>query len=514
MSFKDAEKYKNWLSNMCSILIKLYHGFSINNKVKTIWRQKPEHWPHDELFYDPHNTKCRGKKENQRLLTMLLKCVEIKGVQIGVNINEEIEAWKSHDKKRLLKLFTLRQHVKQIDSELFMLFHYSTSDTRKFYTKHFELVFTLQHQKDPKAKKVIHRSEAMRRVACLLCKIYHGVQVEIKSDSIWKTCPKNWPDDICFTNPYHKRNKCDKWEDERLAKTLLNCCFNEAIVIPAPYRNITTALSENDYENLITNVVVCSSEAKLQKILIQLDNDNILEETCAILRQQCSEIVHSLKVEQNRLTQKELLTWKTIENRHQSSNHKRKVTDVNIERPKTDLNENGKRLKFSCINKYNESLFVAKEDQIDALSSASVIHSTSAENYLDLRAEKSLSINCYGKTGEETTNFTSYHPLHHIREKQVKFKIDCLTDDKESAFGDLEDHIDISSTPGIVPATAKHCFYNPVDKDSYIYCNGYHETETSIAMSNLLDSVDLSNQFDIDKNFPKSLCNHLLSCNT
>lgn len=317
MSLKYAEKFRNWLSNISSILLKICKDFPVEKKVKNIWKQKPEHWPHDALFYDPHNTKYKGKQDNQRLLTMLLKCVEMKGVQISVNIKEEIEAWKNHDMKRLLKLFTLRQYVTQIESELSMLAHYSTSKTQTFHTKRFKLSFTFLYQKNAKAKKVIHRSEAMRRVACLLCKIYHGVKVEIKSDSIWKTRPKNWPDDISFTNPYNKRNKCDKWEDERLAKTLLKCCVNENIDIPAPYKQITTALCENDYENLITNVVVCSSEAKLQRAFIQLDFDNILEETCEIVRLQCSEIVHSLRVEPN--YSEELLTRNTTESRHQSS---------------------------------------------------------------------------------------------------------------------------------------------------------------------------------------------------
>lgn len=512
MSFKDSEKYRNWLSNISSTLLKLYHGFSIKKKVKDIWRKKPEHWPHDAMFYDPYNTKSKGNKNNQRLLTMLLKCVEMKGVQIGVNINEEIEAWKSHDKKRLLKLFTIRQYVKQIESELFMLVHYSTSKTRTFHTKRFALEFTLQYQKEAKAKKVIHRSEAMRRVACLLCKIYHGVQPEVKSDSLWKTPPKNWPDDIFFTNPYHKRDKCDKWEDDRLAKTLLKCCVSEAIDIPAPYQKITTALSENDYENLITNVVICSSEAKLQRAFIQLDNDNILEESCKIIRQQCSEIVHSLKFEKNCLAQNEFLTWNTTDNRHQSSNHKRKVTDVNKVIPKTHLNKEGKKMKLSGITEYNERVFVAQVDQIDALSS-SFINSTSAENYLDLRAENVLTINCNGKTGEETADNTLYYPLHHISKEQVKFKYGCLTDDKESGFGDQKDQIYILPSPSIVPTSAKHCFYNSEENVSYIHCNGNPETETAVSLMNLLDSVDLSEQFDLDTNFSQSLCNHLHSHN-
>lgn len=176
------------------------------------------------------------------------------------------------------------------------------------------------------------------------------------------------------------------------------------------------------------------------------------------------------------------------------------------------LNKKGKKLKISDINQYDERGIAAKEDQIDALSS-SFINSTSAENYLDLRAENALPINCSGKTVEKTSNYMLNYPLHHISEEQVKFKHGCLTEDKESGFSDQEDQNEMLSTLGIVPASAKHCFDNPVQNDSYIHCNGYPETETAVTMRDLLDSVDLSNKYNIDKNFPQSLCNHLLSCN-
>lgn len=307
MNFKDAEKYRNWLNNISSTLLKLYHGYPINTKVKDIWKQKPDHWPEDASFFDPNNTKNREKKDIQRLLTSILSCVKIKGVQIDFNINEEIEAWKNHDKKRLINLFTIRQYVKQVGSELHMLGNYSTEKVIIVCTKRFQISFTLKNLKEVITTKIIHRSEAMRKVACLLCKLYHGKPPLEKADSIWKTPPTDWPNELLYVNPYNRQYKCDKWDNERLAKTLLHCCESKAIIIPTPYQKITNALSQNDDEALIANVVLCTTEEKLKTIFEQLDIDNLLEETCKIVQLQCSDIIVSLKIGHNCFSSRESL---------------------------------------------------------------------------------------------------------------------------------------------------------------------------------------------------------------
>lgn len=263
MNFKDAEKYRNWLSSISSTLLKLYHGYPINTKVKDIWKQKPEHWPEDASFFDLNNTKNREKKDIQRLLTSILSCVKIKGVQIDFNMNEEIEAWKNHDKKRLINLFTIRQYVKQVGSELHMLGNYFTEKVIIVCTKRFQISFTLKNLKEVITTKIIHRSEAMRKVVCLLYKLYHGKPPLEKADSIWKTPPTDWPNELLYVNPYNRQYKCDKWDNERLVKTLLHCCESKAIIIPTPYQQITNALSQNDDERLIANVVLCTTEEKL-----------------------------------------------------------------------------------------------------------------------------------------------------------------------------------------------------------------------------------------------------------
>ncbi|CAC5375755.1 unnamed protein product [Mytilus coruscus] len=380
MSFKDAEKYRNWLSNISSTLLKLYHGYPINTKVKDIWKQKPEHWPEDASFFDPHNTKNRGKKDIQRLLTSILACVEIKGIQIDFNINKEIKAWKSHDKKSLINLFTIRQYVKQVGSELNMLGNYSTEKAITVCTKRFQLAFTLQNLKDVNTTKIIHRSEAMRKVACLLCKLYHGKRPQEKADSIWKTPPTDWPDELLYVNPYNRHYKCDKWDNERLAKTLLHCCVSKAINIPTPYQKITNALSQNDDERLIANVVLCTSEEKLKKIFEQLDNDNLLEETCKIVQLQCSDIIVSLNIEPNYFSSCESL-MNEIEH----------------------LNKERKRLKSeNSTDKCNEESDIdVQVNQNDILASSYLI-STSAENCFPYCTENASSINCVSNPETET----------------------------------------------------------------------------------------------------------------
>ncbi|CAG2206163.1 unnamed protein product [Mytilus edulis] len=71
----DSVKERNWIYEMCSILLRLLKYRSIDLKNGGLWKEKPLHWPPEWPFYDPRN-KPKGQGYNTGTDKQLLECLE------------------------------------------------------------------------------------------------------------------------------------------------------------------------------------------------------------------------------------------------------------------------------------------------------------------------------------------------------------------------------------------------------------------------------------------------------
>lgn len=298
----QKEKLRIWLANTCSILLKLFIGYPKDKKVKHMWRAKPKNWPESALFYDPY-TKSKGRDNNVQLLKDILNCIQEKGILLNCNIREEIEAWSSNDQQKLVYLFTVRQAIEQIDSDLNILASYSSVE--KYSIKVMEWMINFRSHTKREVPKKLHFSEAMREAACMLCKICHGINPNNKVYSMWKFPPVNWPDAVPYVNPYNRNDRCNKWDDERLSKALLSCCQQNCIEIPISCHKIVRALESNDKAKLIKSIAVWKSIARIEKAVIKLSNDDLLQKE-DVLRQ-LNEVGLVVHAESKRLTNEKYL---------------------------------------------------------------------------------------------------------------------------------------------------------------------------------------------------------------
>ncbi|CAG2229744.1 unnamed protein product [Mytilus edulis] len=276
IGMQTSVKMRHWHYNMCSCLLKLYNGNTIDVCVKNLWHELPEKWPQDVHFYDPSNTKKKSKEDDNNLLKSILQCIYDKGLSLDGPIKEEVQSWINNDIPKLLELFAIRRSFKQIENELHVLNNNSKRDTLNLNTKSFEysIVFKTSNLTGP--IKRIHLSEVLRDVACILCKMCYRKDPNTKVDGIWKTPPIEWPHDIPFENPHNRRNRCNKWDNERLVKALLDCCLNRRIDIPVAYQEMIDALKFNDNDKLIDSVVVWRSKTKILQAIITLEDHNLL----------------------------------------------------------------------------------------------------------------------------------------------------------------------------------------------------------------------------------------------
>lgn len=261
---------------MCSCLLKLYYGNTVDAYVKNLWQERPEKWPLDVHFYDPSNTKRKSKEDDNNLLKSILQCINDRGLSLDDPIKEEVQSWINNDSQKLLELFAIRRSFKQIENELHVLKNNSKQDTLNFITKLCEYTIVFKTSNQTRPIKKIHLSEVLRDIACILCKLYYRKDPNTKVDGIWKTPPITWPNDIPFENPHNRRNRCNRWDNERLVKTLLDCCLNRQIDIPVAYQEMIDALKRNDNDTLIDSVIVWRSKTKIEQAIIALENHNLL----------------------------------------------------------------------------------------------------------------------------------------------------------------------------------------------------------------------------------------------
>ncbi|XP_052069944.1 uncharacterized protein LOC127708837 isoform X3 [Mytilus californianus] len=251
---------RTWMQNIASCIRKQYTGEEKYSKPKTMWKEKPDHWPLNKPFYDTKNKSQndQGKSiSDEDLLKSLLDCCKHKNEQINYLYQKEVDAWQEKRLGLLYKLYIFRINMEKIKMAIKIMISYKDSEEMKTGLQSINV--SLTSETDITRSWCKGQSEIIteitRKLATILCKIIKGKDPEAKSDGIWKSPPENWPSAVPFYSP-HNRGKCKQTgSDKELVLTLIQ---NPKAIIPQKYQSLVTA-----FQNIVN--ANNSREAKKHK---------------------------------------------------------------------------------------------------------------------------------------------------------------------------------------------------------------------------------------------------------
>ncbi|XP_071181313.1 uncharacterized protein [Mytilus edulis] len=244
----DSVKERNWIYEMCSMLLRLLKYKSINIRIDGLWKEKPLDWPVDSHFYDPRN-KPKGKgysiKTDRKLLENLEELCNGKGVLEEVTqfddeytkstvkqYQTEITAWRTN-KADLFELYILRQELNILLEAKTNLQKYKKEPEIKEVLSVLNVDLIFDSEEDMCVRNAGY-TDIVRDIAITLCRIGKGFDPLEKSDGIWKKPPTGWcPTDEYFSpcNAGKRLGKCKdpckrqgNCKDRKLVDHLLRCC--------------------------------------------------------------------------------------------------------------------------------------------------------------------------------------------------------------------------------------------------------------------------------------------------
>ncbi|VDI36033.1 Hypothetical predicted protein [Mytilus galloprovincialis] len=237
---------RTWMQNINSCILKQYTGEETHSKSKTMWKEKPEHWPLNKPFYDTKNKSQdnHGKTiSNEDLLKSLLDCCKHKNIQINFLYQKEVDAWQENRRELLYKLYIFRINMEKIKMAVKNMISYMDSEEIKTGLQNINV--SLSSETDITRSRCKGQSEIIteitRNLATILCKIIKGKDPEAKCDGIWKFPPENWPPAVPFYSP-HNRGKCKQTgSDQKLVLTLIQ---NPKAIIPQKYQSLVATFEQ------------------------------------------------------------------------------------------------------------------------------------------------------------------------------------------------------------------------------------------------------------------------------
>lgn len=237
---------RTWMQNIASCIRKQYTGEETYPKPKTMWKEKPDHWPLNKPFYDTKNKSQndQGKSiSDEDLLKTLLDSCKHKNVQINYLYQKEADAWQEKRLGLLYKLYIFRINMEKIKMAIKNMISYMDSEEMKTGLQSINV--SLTSETDITRIRCKCQSEIIteitRNLATILCKIIKGKDPEAKCDGIWKSPPENWPSAVPFYSP-HNRGKCKQTgSDKELVLTLIQ---NPKAIIPQKYQPLVTAFQK------------------------------------------------------------------------------------------------------------------------------------------------------------------------------------------------------------------------------------------------------------------------------
>ncbi|XP_076072563.1 uncharacterized protein LOC143044432 [Mytilus galloprovincialis] len=237
---------RTWMQNIASSILKQYTGQETHSKSKTMWKEKPEHWPLNKPFYDTKNKSQdnHGKTiSDEDLLKCLLDCCKHKNVQINFLYQKEVAAWQENRRELLYKLYIFRMNMEKIKISVKNMISYMDSEEIKTGLQNINV--SLSSETDITSSRCKGQSEIIteitRNLATILCKIIKGKDPEAKCDGIWKSPPENWPPAVPFYSPHNRGKGKQTGSDQKLVLTLIQ---NPKAVIPQKYQSLVATFQQ------------------------------------------------------------------------------------------------------------------------------------------------------------------------------------------------------------------------------------------------------------------------------
>ncbi|XP_052073272.1 uncharacterized protein LOC127711317 [Mytilus californianus] len=286
----DSEKERNWIYDMCSILVTLIKYKSFDNKNGGMWKEKPLHWPTDCLFYNPRN-KPKGPGYSIGTDKKLLECLEehcyVEGVfketthfddehtKLKVKqYQKEIIAWKNN-RTELFELYILRQELDALIAAKGSLYKYRKDPEFNLclYDIHAELIFYSEEDSNGSKKSY---TDIVRDIATTFCRIDKGLNYLEKSPGIWKTPPEGWNPCHLYYDPCNDKKGRDKGQDDKLVDNLLTYCESKNITIPSELQPLLKAWKQRNTLEITKYYTIWSKTAIIDHSLKYLELEDML----------------------------------------------------------------------------------------------------------------------------------------------------------------------------------------------------------------------------------------------
>ncbi|CAC5387431.1 unnamed protein product [Mytilus coruscus] len=220
-------KERNWLYEMCSILLRLLKYRSIDLKNDGLWKEKPLQWPSGRPFYDPRN-KPKGQGYNTGTDKKLLECLVEHCHSEGLFNNTsnfddeqakskvmqyqtEITEWKKNRFELLFERYISRQELDTLRAAKKSLHKYKNDPElyQRISDLNVDLIFDTDNVTYISSEGY---TDIVRDIAITFCRIGKGLSPLEKSDGIWKTPPSGWNPNHSYYSPCNagKRKEKDK----------------------------------------------------------------------------------------------------------------------------------------------------------------------------------------------------------------------------------------------------------------------------------------------------------------
>lgn len=287
----DSVKERNWIYDMCSILLRLLKYQSIDFKNDGLWKEKPLNWPTDWSFYDPRN-KPKGQGYNARTDKKLLECLEqhcnveqifkettkFKDEHSRSRIKQyerEIIAWKNN-KTELFERYILRQEIDTVRAAKISLNKYRNDAELKqcLSEPNVDLIFDSREGNYFSSEGY---TDIVRDIAITLCRICKGLNPLEKGDGIWKTPPSGWNPYHPYYSPCNAGKRQEKDLSQKLVDNLLTNCETNNIIIPSELHPLVTAWKQRNTSAISKSYTIWSKVAVVRHSLKYLKLEDFLE---------------------------------------------------------------------------------------------------------------------------------------------------------------------------------------------------------------------------------------------
>lgn len=287
----ESVKERNWLYEMCSILVRLLKYNSIDLKNNGLWKEKPLKWPTDWPFYDIRNKpKHQGynTETDKELLAHLVEYCNKEEVFKNMKhdkdkhkklqlkqYQKEITAWQSN-KTELFELYTFRKILDTLKAVKGSLYKYRNDSELQNCLNDLDLDLIFYSFEVSNVTNQGY-TDILRDIAITLCRTAKGFNLLAKSDGIWKTEPNEWNPHHPYYSPCNAGKKKVKGQFQELVNNLLIYCESKNITTPIELQPLIKAWKQGKTSEITKSYTIWSKTAILNHSLKNLELDGMLE---------------------------------------------------------------------------------------------------------------------------------------------------------------------------------------------------------------------------------------------